>query len=297
MKKLLLVYNPYSGNKSFRLELDNCVEIFQQHGFIVSLFRLGKTPGLNGYLENIEKSYYDVIVSSGGDGTINIVLNAIMKNNIKTRLGVIPAGTANDFASYFKIPKEPSKASFVIASGKTKMSDIGLANDTYFINVFASGLFTNVSHLVEEEFKSFFGKFAYYIKGLEQIQNFEPIPLILTNSHTVIKEDVNLFYILNSSGTGGFEKLAPDALIDDGLFEFVGFRAMPISEIPVLFLRVVSGDYLNDPNIIYFKDNYIKIDTLSSNPEHFETDIDGESGPLMPVEIRNIQKAIEIFVP
>ncbi len=297
MKNLLFVYNPNSGNGSFKFEIDSCLEVFQKYDYIVTMFRFIEISDINTYLSKIEKDLYDVIVACGGDGTVNIVLNAIIKNDINSKLGIVPSGTANDFASFLKIPREPAKACKIITDGNSKYVDVGLANDIYFINVFAAGLFTNISHVVDKEFKDFFGKFAYYLKGIEQIPNFTPIPIVIENSKETIKEDIYLFFILNSSGTGGFENLAKGATIDDGMFEFVGVRARPIGEIAILFVKILTGDYLDDPNVIYFKDNYIKIDTLSTNPNHFETDLDGENGPELPVEIRNIPKKIEIFMP
>lgn len=297
MKQLLLIYNPNSGSKSFRFSLDICIEIFQNAKYIVTIFRTQTYGDIDEYLSTVEKERFDTFVISGGDGSINIVLNAMMKYDLRKPLGIIPSGTANDFASFLKIPKIPQKAAEVIANNNITKCDIGLANNTYFINVFSAGLLTNISQQVDPNFKNSIGKLAYYLKGIEQIPNFVPIAVRITNSTQVIEEDIYLFFILNSAGTGGFDKLSKNASITDGYFDFIAIKARPMVEIAVLFVKILSGDYFDDSGILYFTDKYIKIECLSDNPMHNETDIDGEVGPDLPATVQNIHNAIEIFIP
>lgn len=297
MKELLLIYNPNSGSKSFKLSLDQCIEVFQGAGYICTIFRSQIYGDIDEYLSGIDKEKFDTLVISGGDGSINIVLNAMMKYNLHKPLGIIPSGTANDFASFLKIPKIPQKAAEMIVNNNIIKCDVGLVNDTYFINVFSAGLLTNISQQVDNNFKNSIGKLAYYIKGIEQIPNFVPISVRITNSIEVIEEDIYLFFILNSAGTGGFDKLSKNASITDGYFDFIAIKARPIVEIAVLFVKILSGDYFDDAGILYFTDKYIKIECLSGNPMHNETDIDGEVGPDLPAIVQNIHNAIEIFIP
>lgn len=297
MKKLKLIYNPFSGNKSFKFNLDPVISTFQESGFETHVFRSINHGDIDQHIKEMDKDYYDTIVVSGGDGTINIVVNAIMNYGIKARLGIIPSGTANDFATFLKIPKEPDEAAKIITEKNLSPADIGLANGRYFINVCAAGLMSNISQHIDTDFKNALGKLAYYIKGIEQIPNFVPIPVKITNSTEVIEEDVYMYIVLNSAGTGGFEKLVPDASINDGLFDFVGFKATTIRELAMIFFKVFTGDYLKEPGIIHFKDSYIKIECKDASPEMNETDLDGEQGPYMPIEIKNIPSAIMIYTP
>jgi len=141
------------------------------------------------------------------------------------------------------------------------------------------------------------GKLAYYLKSLEEIPNFRPISVRITNSHDVIEEDIILFLALNSAGTGGFDKLVPGASITDGLFDFIAFKACPILDLGRLFIKILMQDYLTDPGVIYFQDSYIKVELLSPTEKYDSCDIDGEWGPMLPVEIRNIHKKIPLIVP
>lgn len=295
MKKLKLIYNPFSGNRSFKYDLDICIKIFQEAGYDVHVFRSITFGDIEKHISNMEKNY-DVIVVSGGDGTVNLVLNALIKNKMDIPMGIIPSGTANDFATFLHLPTNNlEKCCHFIVDTQPKRIDIGNVNEKYFINVCAAGLLTNVSQSINNDFKNALGNLAYYLKGLEQIPNFRSIPFRITNSREVIEDNFYLFVVLNSAGAGSFEKLAPQASITDGVFDFVAIKAKPVYEIAVLFVKILRGEHINDTNVVYFKDNYIKVECLMDNMHCLESSIDGEAGPKMPLEIKLLPQAFSIF--
>lgn len=294
MKKISIIYNPNSGNKLFKYDLDICVQKFQSKGYIVSVFRLNNLSDIDTYFSNIKKDEFDAFVISGGDGTINLVINAIMKYKLnEIPLGFIPSGTANDFSNFLNIPKKVEDSCDVILQNNIKLVDIGYANDKYFVNVCAGGLFANVSQKINKDVKETFGKLSYYVKSIEEMIHCKPIKLRIKNSKEVIEDNFYLFLILNSSGTGGIEKISPSASISDGVFDFVGFRNVNLSKLPVLALKFLKGEYLEDEGVLFFKDKEIFIENLSDNA--IQTDLDGEMGPSLPVKIKNISKCIKIF--
>lgn len=293
MKKLKLIYNPYSGDKTFKFDLDICLKKLQSSGYEVHLFRSIEKGDVDEHLKNIPKNLYDAFIISGGDGSINIFINSIMKYSLNhIPIGIIPSGTANDFASFLKLPKTPEEACEIITEGNIDKVDVGLVNEKYFINVCAGGLFSNVGDIIDKNFKETFGKFAYYIKAIEQMHNYKPINLKIKNSKETIEDKFDLFLVLNSTGAGSIEKLSPTASISDGMFDFVGFRNVGIANIPSLAIKFLKGDYLEHDKIVFFKDKEIYIECTS---EHLHSDIDGERGPKLPIKIRNIQNAVKIF--
>lgn len=295
MKKLKLIYNPFSGDKSFKYNLDACIKIFQEGGYDVHIFRSINTGDIEKHISEMDKDY-DVVVASGGDGTVNIVLNAMMKNGIKSALGIIPSGTANDFATYLNLTSSNvEECCKIIAETEPRDTDVGLANDTYFINVCGGGIFMNVSQTIDTNLKNALGTIAYYLKGMEQLANFSPIPFRITNSKETIEENLYFFLVLNSAGAGSFGRLAPDASISDGVFDFIGVKAKPVHELALLFVKILRGEHINDSGIVYFKDSYMKIECLKDDIKDSETDVDGETGPGFPVTIKTIPKAIKVF--
>lgn len=294
MKKLKLIYNPYSGNKNFKFDLDICVTKFQNAGYEVHVFKTIEKGDIEQHLKTIPKDLYNAFVISGGDGSINILINSIMNNNLNhVPIGIIPSGTANDFATFLKLPKETNNICDIISNENIKSVDIGLANNKYFINVCAGGLFANVSEKIDKSFKEAIGKFAYYIKAIEQMHTYKPIELKITNSKETIQDKFDLFLVLNSSGTGGIDNISPTASINDGMFDFVGFRNIGITSLPSLAIKFLKGEYLEHDKILFFKDKHIFIENISE--QEIFTDLDGEKGPKLPVEVKNIQNAIKIF--
>ena len=298
MKKLKLIYNPGSGDRSFKNSIDDCVDIFQQAGFDVHIRRSRFAGDVQAHIASLTNADgYDTIVVCGGDGTINMAVNGMMESTLSAKLGIIPSGTANDYASFLKLPKDHASAARVIAEGKTLLTDIGKVNEKYFINVCGAGFFTNISQHINEGFKSTLGKMAYYIKGLEQIQNFMPMNVRITNSTESLEESIYFLIVLNGQGAGGFENLVPLAEVDDGLFDFIAVRSMNMLDMPRLLFKVMRGEHLDEDNIVHFRDSYIKIEPIGELPDRsfLETDIDGELGPDMPVIIKNIPKALSVY--
>lgn len=295
MKKLDFIYNPRSGDKKITSNLDNCIECFQNAGYSVSVYR---TQCEEETLRHIEKISGDeeieTIVAAGGDGTINMVLNAMLRFNVKASLGIIPSGTANDFARHLKIPTDISKCCDIICNNEAKEIDLGKANDKYFINVCAGGLFTNVSQNIDTNLKNTLGKLAYYLKGIEQIPSFSPIPLKIETQDTSYEDDFYLFMVFNGGGAGGFD-LVPNADITDGLLEFIGIKVRPIVDLAKTFFKLLQGDLTKDENVVYFQGAYFKITPKEESSIFNETDVDGEAGPSMPVEISVVPRAIKLY--
>ncbi|MBE6007707.1 MAG: YegS/Rv2252/BmrU family lipid kinase [Lachnospiraceae bacterium] len=295
MKKLKLIYNPMSGSKSFKDDIDLCISILQEGGYEVSLFRSAKVGDVEKHIAKMSDDI-DVLVISGGDGTINRAVNILMERGLDIPVGIIPSGTANDFARFLNIKTRDVKtACEAIVRGKTVRADLGLANGQAFVNVCGGGLLTNVSQHIDIDFKNSFGRLAYYIKGAEQIANMKAMPLRITTKTEVIEDDFYLFLALNSSGAGSFDRLSPDASITDGLLDFFAIKKCPVIELPAVCLKILRGEHIGDPHILYFNESYVKIENLSDEERFDETDVDGEQGPDLPIEIRVWPKALTVF--
>lgn len=302
MKKLKLIYNPLSGDKSFGSNLDKCIGIFQGNGYEVHPYRSMKSCTIENHIETMADDY-DLMVVSGGDGTVNIVLNAMMKRGFNMPLGIIPAGTANDFATFlgFKSNKIEQCCKVIsetepVACDLGRVKGIGENEYNYFINVCAGGLLTNISQTVDKDLKNTLGVFSYYLKGIEQLTTFKKAPFRITTKNKVYEEQLYLYMILNSSGTGGFLKLAPTASITDGKLNFIGIKKSNIIDVPSLFFKILLGEHTKDNNILSITDDYFKIECLQEDFSIQETTIDGEIGCKMPLEVEVVPKAIKVFV-
>lgn len=123
---------------------------------------------------------FDLVVAAGGDGTINEVVNGIAPLEHRPKMAIIPAGTTNDYARALKIPRDNIKAAAeVIKKHQTVKMDIGLSDNSYFINIAAGGYLTELTYEVPSELKSIFGYLAYLAKGAEMLPRVKPIKMRL----------------------------------------------------------------------------------------------------------------------
>ncbi len=292
MKKLLLVYNPYSGNHSFKDNLDEITEILQDQGnFSVTLYRMSRTVELTEYLSSFNKDEFDTVCISGGDGTINIVINELLKNDMFPKIGLFPSGTANDFCSSLGFSKDHIENAEIIAKGNIQEVDFGKVNDKYFINVICVGIFAEVSQGVDTDLKQSIGKLAYYVQGAKVISNVSPLSVTITTNDMIIKEKTYLILVLNSDRAGGF-KLAPLSAMNDGSFDLVLFRAKSYQAATTALIKVLNGNHINDDSVIYLQGNQFLIECEEGTSE---TDIDGEKGPSLPLDIKVMENKLKIY--
>ena len=117
------------------------------------------------------------IIAVGGDGTVNYAVNAMKRKGLDIPVGVIPAGTANDFAGALGMSREPLEAARQIASGSIDRVDAGCVNGLWFVNIFSFGLFTTTSQRTPDARKHKIGKLAYIIEGAKEIRSMHAVPL------------------------------------------------------------------------------------------------------------------------
>ncbi|MGP3779770.1 diacylglycerol/lipid kinase family protein [Halanaerobium saccharolyticum] len=292
-KKVKLIYNPAAGDRSFNSYLDKFLEKFQAAGFKVDIYR-SMEPGDFGIgLENIDESFEAVIVA-GGDGSASEMVNLMQKNEIDLPLGIIPAGTANDFASFLGMTQNIENSVKRILDWKVKEIDVGRVNGRYFLNVCVGGIISQIAHGTETEMKNRLGKVAYYLQGLKELPNIRSMQLEIETSQKKIEGDFLGFFVFNSKDAGGFKNVAKLASIDDGLFDLLAVKTGNILKLSSAAADLFNGKEIKNENLIYLQDNYFKI-TLKNSSKEQNCDIDGEKGPGFPLEIELVPAAQKVF--
>ena len=293
MRKAILVYNPLSGARFIVNKLGYIFDKFQSIGVLVQpyILEFDKTHELLYTLKNEE---YEFIMAAGGDGTINYVANVLMQSGLNIPLGVIPAGTCNDFATCIGVSASFDTNIDVILKGKIKHVDIGLLNkEKYFLNTYAGGAFADISFKTDNELKKNLGAFAYYIKALSEVANIRSFKLTINTDEGEIKEDAILFFITNGKNIGGFTNIVKKASITDGMMDIVVLKECSHIDLIGLFFKVLNGTIDDNPNVIIFR---FKKCFISANREIVST-VDGEKGDSLPVVVEFINKGLKVFVP
>ncbi|WP_163468296.1 YegS/Rv2252/BmrU family lipid kinase [Fusobacterium sp. IOR10] len=291
MKKVKFFYNPFSGERTILKYLDYIINAYQKKEFLIIPFRISYNFNLKNAFLDVDDSY-DHILISGGDGTINKIVNTMKNNNINLPIAVLPAGTANDFANVLNMPKNIIHSVDKILNSKVSSIDLGLANNQYFVNIFSCGLFTDVSQKTSSEYKNIFGKLAYYFTGLKELPKFKLLNLSLKSEDFSYEGESILFFVFNGKSAGSFE-IAHDSCINDGLLNVIVIsneNLMKIIKILPQFLLKKNFSY--PKGILHFKTSELSIDVSN---KYYSTDIDGEKGPNFPVKISCIKNGLKIL--
>lgn len=293
MKRARIIYNPTSGREVFKKELPYVLEQFELAGFETSAHATTHEGDGIEASEDAVRRGFDVIVAVGGDGTINEVINGIARFEDKPRLGIIPAGTTNDFARALGIPRDVKEATDIILQNEALALDIGKVNERYFMNIAGGGKLTELTYEVPSKLKAVLGQLAYYIKGIEMLPSLKPIHARIELDDEVIEDDIMLFLVANTNSVGGFEKLAPDASLTDGYFDVIILTQSNLAEFLRIATLALRGNHLDVKQIIYRKAKYVRVQT----EDKMQLNIDGEYGGLLPGEFHNLKQFIEFFVP
>lgn len=290
IKKVLLIYNPNSGNGLFKNNLDRILEMFQERRMLVIPVRTDDPNFMNTIMSEIQKHQFSKIIAAGGDGTINVVVNSMLNNGIDLPLAIFPAGTANDFAYYFDIPHDIEGMVEIALGENYTWTDVGKVNDRYFINVAAMGFMVDVSQKTDPEMKNTLGVMSYYIKGLSEVPKLQPISVTIESEEHSATEHMYFMLVMNGKSAGGFKRIGAHAEINDGLLDVILFREMPVTELPGLLINFIQGQHTENKNVLFFKTKRMRIESDSK----IGTDIDGEKGDDFPLEIQCLQKKIKI---
>ena len=221
MKNMLFVFNPNSGKAQLKNSLMKIIQIFSNADYEVTVYPT--KAALDGY-EKIKasKGLYDIIVCSGGDGTLNEVVSAVITyGDEKVPIGYIPSGSTNDFAKSLGIPSDKIRAAYNVVSGESFSCDIGIINDRrYFNYVAAFGAFTDVAYETPQDLKNMFGHQAYVIEGAKRLLNLKAYKMKVTSSRLDIEDKFIYGMVSNSSSVGGMKGLIGDNVdFQDGVFE------------------------------------------------------------------------------
>lgn len=290
MKKIKLIYNPFSGEGIILKYLDRIIEIFQLENIVVVPFRISKTQPLDMAFEDIDSSY-DYIIGAGGDGTINRIVNIMKNKDIQLPLGILPLGTANDFAKYIGMTGDIEEDCKIIIGGKRNKVDLGRVNDKYFINVFSFGMFTDISQKTPTIQKNLLGKLAYYVNGVKELPNFKKVDCRITTEQEEYQGSAVVVLVFNGR-TAGNLNLSYKSEINDGILDIIVLRGENLRKTIVSLIEFLQGKHLEKNNdFVHLSGTKIRIET----EEIINTDIDGEKGPELPVDIVCEKDNIEII--
>ena len=175
-KKMLFVYNPKAGKERIRSNLLDIIDIFAKADYEITVYPTQEAGDATKAVQNRE-NVYDIIVCSGGDGTLDEVVSGVWKSKKRIPIGYVPAGSTNDFAMSLGIPAEMHSSAQALVNGKAYQCDVGVMNDETFVYIAAFGIFTDVSYLTRQNIKMYLVIWHIYLKVLKGFPRSDPITL------------------------------------------------------------------------------------------------------------------------
>jgi len=285
MKKILFLYNTRAGRGRIAERAEAIRAELARSGAEVTseLIDFGRNP-FDGH-EDV-----DTVVVAGGDGTANYVVNRMKERGLALRIGIIPAGTANDFSGALGMSKDPVKAAAQIASGSLRRVDCGRVNGLYYVNIFSFGIFTTTSQRTPDERKHKIGKLAYIIEGLKELRNMHDIPLHVRTENGEFDMNVLMALIFNGETAGGF-RLARLSSIQDGLFDCLLLERRNFFVSCWAMIRYLLGG--KPRSVRHLRAARMEITSTVDEP----TDVDGQKGAEFPLAIECLAGELQVIVP
>lgn len=244
MKKMLLVVNPYSGQKKAAKMLADIIAIFNRTGYAVRVYITAGPGDATGEVERL-CGEMDLVVCCGGDGTFNETISGLLQAESQTPVGYIPAGSTNDFASSLHLSTDLLEAAKEIVEGQPVAYDAGLFGGRVFSYVASFGAFTRTSYTTPQSIKNALGHTAYVLEGIQELSQIrnEHIKMIVDGEE--VEDDFLFGAICNSTSVGGILTLDPEVVdLQDNKLEILLVRApRNLAEIHECILAVQSQKY------------------------------------------------------
>lgn len=237
-----------------------------------------------------------LIVAAGGDGAVSEALQGLAGDLDRVELGILPAGTGNDFARTTGIPADLGAALRVIELGSTRRVDVvrcSAAGETrLLINAATGGLSVTVENEIDEASKRRWGRLAYLIAGLRCMRDIPSYDVHVTSDDGEWSVRTSGLVVANGQYAGGL-KLAPEADESDHLLDLVIVTAETISERAQLAARFAVDAHLESEGVLFRRGRRFRIDSDPPMPFH----ADGESVGTSPLELELLPGALRLVVP
>lgn len=289
VKRVLFVRNAAASQGG--TDLEDALETARARGLEVDERVPDDAEHMRFMIRAVARSIDGVIVG-GGDGTINMALKPILEAGLP--LGVLPLGTANDFARTLEIPEDPHDALDVVTAGSTRLVDVGWADGRPFLNAAGIGLGVSVARRATAERKRIWGPLSYPAAVLESVRHQRPFRVRLRSISGTREFSSIHVTVANGVFYGGGARADQEAAIDDACLDVVSVRPQSLLRLLAVALAVRRGTVAGEENSIDVARGAL-FDVSTTPPVPIS--LDGEPALTTPVTFRVAPRALRVFVP
>jgi diacylglycerol kinase (ATP) len=259
------------GARAMRADFLHLLGWVREKGHLVEVKLTATAGDATAHASEAAMRGVDVIIAAGGDGTINEVVNGL--DGFDVPLGIIPLGTANDFARQVGIPADADHAMDVILQRKPKRFDTASLNGRRFLNVSTGGVGAEATAETPASAKETLGPLAYAVSGMRKLAEFKPYLGSFVSEQFNFDGEFLMFAVGLTKSTGGGTMVTPMASATDGLLDLCIVEAMNRREFAGVALKVKRGEHVGHPKVHYKQLRDVTIEA----PEELSVNVDGEN--------------------
>ena len=296
MKKCVIIMNPESGKKRKIKTYEEFYDILRKYGYDTRIIFTQGTKDAENIMQALPDDI-DLVVSGGGDGTLNEVVSGNMKRRKKLVVAPLPMGSTNDVGGMYGLTGNVYKDLEIILQGKAEKIDICYINDRIFVYVACLGDYIDMAYATPRSLKEKYGKLAYLLYGLKQFR-----PKINTYE---IKYKVNgeehqgkysFIFISNSSRIAGQPDVYYDVKLNDNMFEVALANVDSFKELSRLLIQIGNVDAKSIPGVTYYQTNNFELEFLS--PVTTSWCLDGEEYKIDNYKYTfRVEQSMKMLVP
>lgn len=273
--KIKVILNPYANRWGAQAQEEALREMLSIDEHTTCDVSVTQVPGEGiDIAEAAVHEGYDAVVAAGGDGTINEVINGILRatpDGPTLPFGILPLGTANDFNMMAGLPDSVTEAFAVIKAGHTRQIDAGKVNDRYFINNSAIAMEPTVT-LESWKIQRLSGETRYIVALIRALARLSAWQMDVIWDDDQFQGPAYLLSVCNSKRTGGFT-MAPGAEIDDGELDIVIAKEVPKRTFVQMLLQLLQGKHTEHDQVIFTRVTKISITTDPGTPVHADGEV------------------------
>lgn len=305
MKKCILIMNPESGKVKDKSNLKNVYDILRKYDYDGEI-RYTKRKGYAGEIVKSLDSSVDLVISCGGDGTLNEVVAGNLQREKKLTLANLPLGTTNDVGNMYGLNGTMLSNLELLLKGKPKKIDVIKINDVPFVYVACLGDYIDMTYNTPRELKKKYGRIAYILYGMKQLRNkIHQYELKYTIDGEEYEGTYSFIFITNSSRIAGMDDIYYDIKLNDNKFEVALAKVENKTEMLKLLVMTQTRDIKDIPGVNYYQTDNLEIEFIDppksswcidgeefkSSKVNFKFEVDRSTTMLMPR--KNISKLFE----
>jgi len=264
VKKSIIIMNPESGIVKKKNNFKEFYDILRKYGYEAEIKFTKKAKDATRIVKDLPNDI-DLVISAGGDGTLNEVVRGNIERSHKLTLADLPMGTTNDVGTMYGLSKDYLKSLELLLCGKKKKIDICYINETPFVYIACLGDYIDMAYNTPRELKKKYGKIAYIIYGLKQLRNkIHMYDIKYKVNGKEYKGRYSFFFITNTSRIAGINDIYYDVKLDDNMFEVAFAKIETKKDMLKMLFYFNNKDVKEIPGIIYYQTDSLEIEFLNS---------------------------------